>query len=411
MRQRPAPDWEFVLIGSTFGCDTSEARKFPNIKFLGEVEYDSLPGYLYAFDVCMIPFKITELTRCTNPVKIYEYLSAGKPVVATRLPELELLRDYCHIAGSPKEFADLLETALLETDDEALYLKRRDWAATQSWDHRVAELEKGLSSWEPKVSVIVLTYNNLDMTKACLHSIDTHSLYDNLEIVIVDNASTDGSQEFLKQFAEDRPDVLLVLNNENKGFAAGNNQGLDAATGDFMIVLNNDTFVTPGWVRGLVRPLLRDPSIGLAGPVTNNIGNEAKINIEYHDIAEMEERYMDYTSAHLRELYEADVAAFFCVAIPRAVYEDIGGLDESYGRGFFEDDDYCMRVRKAGYRIVIVDDVFVHHHLSASFSLLTEGERGRLFEENKKKYEAKWGPWVPHKYRWQKDDFIAKNPK
>ena len=69
------------------------------------------------------------------------------------------------------------------------------------------------------------------------------------------------------------------LNPDNKGFAAGNNQGLLVATGDYLVLLNNDTYVTPGWISSLVRHIERDPKIGLLGPVTCNIGNEAKINI------------------------------------------------------------------------------------------------------------------------------------
>ena len=75
------------------------------------------------------------------------------------------------------------------------------------------------------------------------------------------------------------------------------------------------------------------------------------------------------------------------------------GSDEKYGIGFFEDDDYCMRVAKAGYRSVIVDDVFVHHHLSASFADFGDERRRMLMERNRKIYEEAWGPWPGHQYR------------
>ena len=76
------PEWEFRLIGRTDGCDIARAAKLPNVQFLGERPYAELPDLLRDFDVALIPFKIVELTRCTNPVKLYEYMSAGKPVVA-----------------------------------------------------------------------------------------------------------------------------------------------------------------------------------------------------------------------------------------------------------------------------------------------------------------------------------------
>ncbi len=94
-----------------------------------------------------------------------------------------------------------------------------------------------------------------------------------------------------------------------------------------------------------------------------------------------------------------NVAAFFCCIFPRSVYEKVGLLDENFGRGFFEDDDYCQRVRQCGYRICCASDVFVHHHLSAGFSMVGSSQRQALFEENKAYYESKWGTWKPHQYR------------
>src|SRR5262249_45459242 len=154
------------------------------------------------------------------------------------------------------------------------------------------------------------------------------------------------------------------------GFAGGNNVGLRAARGDYVILLNNDTVVTRGWVRDLIRPMQLDPKIGLAGPLTNKIGNEQKIKAVYHDMPEMHQWARDWVRGRLRRVYEAETLAFFCVAIRRGVLQDIGLLDEAYEVGFFEDDDYCRRVRQAGYRLVIADDVFIHHHLSVSFDAL-----------------------------------------
>ena len=91
--------------------------------------------------------------------------------------------------------------------------------------------------------------------------------------------------------------------------------------------------------------------------------------------------------------------AFFCVAMPRATYEKIGPLDEAFQIGFFEDDDYCRRVEQAGLRVVCAEDVYVHHHLSASFDQLKQEDRQALFERNKLIYETKWGAWRPHTYR------------
>jgi GT2 family glycosyltransferase len=250
----------------------------------------------------------------------------------------------------------------------------------------------------PKVSVIIVAYNKAQFTAAAVHSVLTLSDYENLEVIVVDNASADDTQSVLRQFAEDKRFRMIRLE-ENAGFAGGNNIGMKAATGDVFILLNNDTFVTKGWVRDLIRPLLLNHTIGLSGPLTNRIGNEQQVQISYDNMSAMAVEARRVTRRYSRRLFEVRSVAFFCVALRRDLYENVGKLDEKYGIGFFEDDDYCMRAAKAGYRSVIVDDVFVHHHLSASFADFGDERRRILMERNRKIYEEAWGPWPGHQYR------------
>jgi GT2 family glycosyltransferase len=106
-----------------------------------------------------------------------------------------------------------------------------------------------------------------------------------------------------------------------------------------------------------------------------------------------------YTHSHIGKLQNIQTAAFFCVMFSRQTYETVGPLDEAFGRGFFEDDDYCRRVEQIGLSIACAEDVFIHHHLSASFNKLRSADRQALFEQNKATYEAKWGTWTPHTYK------------
>lgn len=237
------------------------------------------------------------------------------------------------------------------------------------------------SAHDPKVSIVVVTYNNLDFTRACLASLDAHSQYEHMEIIVVDNASGDGTPAFLSEWVANGQNRKLILNEDNRGFAAANNQGLTVATGEYLVLLNNDTYVTPGWVRTLVRHLQRDRTIGLIGPVTNNIGNEAKIDIAYANMDQMLVESAAYTHRHIGQTYPLRIAAFFCVMMPRTTFEAVGALDEAFGRGFFEDDDYCRRIEQQGMRVVCAKDVFIHHHLSASFNKLKQQDRQQLFED------------------------------
>ena len=164
--------------------------------------------------------------------------------------------------------------------------------------------------------------------------------------IVVDNASSDETPAYLNELARQHKNVRVVLNHENLGFAAGNNVGLSIATGDYLVLLNNDTVVTQGWVMTLLRHFESCPGLGLLGPVTNNIGNEARIEINYDDITSMPSVALGYTLMHMGQRYPMRNAAFFCVVIPRSTYEVCGPISEDYGRGFFEDDDYCRKVEE-----------------------------------------------------------------
>ena len=394
------PECSVVLVGADTAGVQGALADLPNVVFAGEVPYASLPYWLHAFDVCLLPFRVIPLTLATNPVKVYEYLSAGKPVVATNLPEMEQFEGLIDTANSPEDFGRKVAESLSAPVLEEAVKARQAFASRQTWAHRAEQLDSALESIrEPRVSVVVLSYNNLAFTDACLFSIEAYSDYADLEVIVVDNASSDGTREYLQDWVTKGSNRKIILNDENRGFAAGNNQGLAAASGDYLVLLNNDTYVTPGWVRTMLRHFSRAPDLGLVGPVTNNIGNEARIEIGYGSMSEMIQQAGLYTRAHPGRIFPISVVAFFCVMMPRKVYESVGGLDEAFGIGFFEDDDYCRRTREAGFEIGCAEDVFVHHHLSASFDQLKEERRRELFERNRAIYEQKWGPWIPHNYR------------
>ncbi|WP_256347505.1 glycosyltransferase [Pseudomonas gingeri] len=394
---RAFPQHLILLIGTDTANARHELRQYPNVRFTGEVAYSALPGYLHAMDVCLLPFQVTPLTLATNPVKVYEYLSAGKPVVAVDLPEIEQFGTLVHRARDEDEFIAGIALGLAEQPGSQ-DSQRRGFAAEQSWTQRVATLLEATEKQPAtnEVSVIVVTYNNLALTRECLASLTANGQGADLEIIVVDNGSHDGTPEFLRQWAADNGQQV-ILNTTNRGFSAANNQGLAAATGDYLVLLNNDTQVTPGWADTLRKHLERNPDIGLIGPVTNNIGNQARIDIEY-SLPDMARQACLHTHRHLGEWFRLPTLAFFCVMLRRSTYVQVGPLDEAFGRGFFEDDDYCRRVEQTGLFNACARDVFVHHHLSASFNLMDTREREALFERNKAIYENKWGKWIPHRH-------------
>ncbi len=217
------------------------------------------------------------------------------------------------------------------------------------------------------VSIIILTWNALEYTQKCVNSIQNHTRYPH-EIVFVDNASTDGTVEYLRNLVKGHSNYKLIENRENRGFAAGNNQGVSAASGECVMLLNNDVLVSDGWLESLVESLEIDKNIGMVGPITNSIsGRQQVIEIPYTD----EQGFYKFAQG-IRRTYKGRLTpryrvAGFAVLMRKALYEEVGGLDESFGTGNYEDDDLCLKVSGKGYAIMVDEGVFIHHYRSQTF--------------------------------------------
>jgi GT2 family glycosyltransferase len=371
-----------------------------NIHLLGEQPYENLHEYLSVFDVCIIPFIKNSLTDATNPVKLYEFLSAGKPIVATRLNEISIYQDYIHLAGTFGEWELAIKESLSEEKTDELLTHRYEFARSNTWKLRAEVFESKLIELFPKISIIVVTYNKLDYTKMCLESIITNTEYPNYEIVIVDNASVDGSVEYIRNFKNSHNNVKFIRNDNNLGFAVANNLGASVSNGDYLLFLNNDTIVTPGWLHRLLFHLNANPTVGMVGPVTNAIGNEAKVEIDYSKHADI-----NYFAAKRAEKYagisfEIKVLALYCSLISQSLFHQLRGLDECYQIGMFEDDDLALKIQQAGLTLLCAEDVFIHHFHGVSFNQFENQELQQIFHENRKKFEQKWGViWQPHQNR------------
>jgi GT2 family glycosyltransferase/glycosyltransferase involved in cell wall biosynthesis/predicted nucleic acid-binding Zn-ribbon protein len=393
------PDWDFVLVGSTFSADLRRLSKLPNVSLPGEKHYAEIPDWLAQFDVAIIPFKRIELTEATNPVKAYEILASGKPVVSVPIPEVAALAPLVRLASTAEEFEKEINAALAENQPE-LVAQRRRFAKENTWDKRYETLAPVVRDSFPKVSIVVVTFNNVQLNRLCLESIYRRTEWPNFEVIVVDNNSSDATPEYLREAVKIFPNLRVILNESNLGFAAGNNIGLRQAFGDYLVLLNNDTVVTRGWLSNLIRHLHANPEIGMIGPVTNSIGNEAKVDIDYTNLDQMPAWAAGFVQQHAGTVFEIPMLAMFCVAMRREVFEKVGFLDERFGLGLFEDDDYTLRIKTSGFRVACAADVFIHHFGQASFKeLVKNGEYQGLFDENRRRFEQKWDrKWTPHQY-------------
>jgi GT2 family glycosyltransferase/glycosyltransferase involved in cell wall biosynthesis len=392
------PDWTFVVIGADDRDDTGPLRALPNVVMPGEVAYADIPAWLHRFDVALIPFRLVPIIQATNPVKFYEYLSAGKPIVSSALPELAPYPQFHRLARNGAELVAQAEAAMA-TDSPAEAARRRAWASGQTWTARYQALRTAVDALWPKVAVVIVSYQNLARIRDCVESIAADASYPNLDVVVVDNASAPEVVAYLEGFCASHAGFRLVPSARNLGFAGGNNLGLSRLAEDtaFVVLLNNDTVVTAGWLQRLLRPL-RDPTVGMAGPVTWPAGsaNESAIPVPYSDLPGMHAFAAERARTHRGQQFDIPMLAMYCVAMRREVLDAVGPLDEAYGIGMFEDDDYAMRLRQLGLRLVCVEDAFIHHVGRASFGQLEDATYSALFKANKAIYESRWQvAWRP----------------
>ncbi len=218
------------------------------------------------------------------------------------------------------------------------------------------------------VSVVVLTWNAPEYVGMCADSLLRHT-DPRHEVLFVDNGSGRETLELLDQLEAAHPQVTVIRNGKNLGFAAGNNVGLAHGRGEHFCLLNSDTVVTEGWLDRLLARF-DEPDVGLVGPMTNNIGGPQKLaTVGYDDrtLKGLDTFAADWAGQEAGRSEPVLWAVGFCLLIHRRLVATIGGLDERFGQGNYEDNDYCLRALLAGWRTVVARDSFVHHFGSRSF--------------------------------------------
>jgi GT2 family glycosyltransferase len=241
-------------------------------------------------------------------------------------------------------------------------------SAVRSPQSAIRSLQSEIRNPQCAISVVVTTYNSMRTIGPCVQSVLRNlGLFD--ELILVDNASRDGTQEVLRQIAEVDPRVKVVLNNKNLGFSGGTNAGIRASSGEFVVLLNPDTEVTPGWLARL-RAHFADPKVAAVGPTSDTVAGLQKVelhmphgaagNFTYDSIAEALNR------ANARRAVETKLLIGFCMMLRRSALEEMGLLDEELFLGM-DDLDLSWRLRLSGYRLLIATDVFVHHEGQVSF--------------------------------------------
>jgi len=228
------------------------------------------------------------------------------------------------------------------------------------------------------ISIVMPVYNQHELTRECIASIIAHT--DNYELVIVDNGSTP-------------PFPGATIRNEtNLGFPMAVNQGIRVAKGEIIILLNNDTIVTPGWAAKLTAAL---NAYAIAGPMTNFCAGLQRTAIPlYETEEELAARAREFSDTHYGERTNVNWVIGFCMAFKKSLWEKLGDFDESLWPSSGEEIDFCFRARRAGYKIVVLGDVYIHHFGSATFREMHGSgqiDYGKVCAEGERNIAARWG--------------------
>ena len=231
--------------------------------------------------------------------------------------------------------------------------------------------------------IVIPVWNQLEYTKECLMSLFKSTSLP-FRLIVVDNASDTPTAQYLDSVKEKSPEqVSLIRNSENLGWVKAVNQGLLYSDSSYACVMNNDTIVYPGWLSEMISVAEKDESIGLVNPLW-----------------ELPKRYRgtrdDYFSKIITQQHgkfiETDYARGFCFLIKREVINKIGGLDEVFSPGYYDDWDYSARAIKAGFRCARAKGAFVWHYRSISYSkILGESGINILFQDKGRIFYKRWG--------------------
>jgi len=232
-----------------------------------------------------------------------------------------------------------------------------------------------------KTAIITLCYNKLkEATEPYLNSLYEFTNKDDFDLYLVDNGSSDGTSDFIKEFQKKYDNIKLIQNPENLGYSKGNNIGLkEVLKGDYQYIglLNNDVLFTPDWLNNTLKIFDLNPALGMVSPRI-----QKKCNLTPKNYLKGYKKYLSGFKGEYKIVLES---LFCCAVIKKEVFEKVGLLDEAFTPAFFEDDDFCFRVMYHGFSNAYSNSAFVYHnHRTTSKSVPSE-----IYNRNKQYFYKK----------------------
>ncbi len=369
-------------------------------------------------DLALAPLAMNEFNEAKSDLRILQYGILGFPVVATDIFPYQVA-PVTRVKNTPKAWAEAIRDHINNPESSGAQGERlKEWVLThRMFDqyapyYRAAWLGESVEKKElgetcslplgPKhaaypidvpnlrtytCSIIIPVFNKLDLTTQCLTNLAKVTNGCSYEVIIVDNASTDGTNEFLSSL---EGDVQIITNDSNLGFAKACNQGAKAAKGKFLVFLNNDTIPLDGWLSALVDEVEQHAEVAIVGSKLlypdgtiqhAGVVFSKKLLTPYHLFNRLPS---DFHAANVRQEFQAVTAA--CLLMAQETFHSVGGFDEQFVNGF-EDVDLCLKIRESGKRVIYQPkSVLIHLEEQTPGRKNTEAELN-----NKRLLLARWG--------------------
>jgi len=219
-----------------------------------------------------------------------------------------------------------------------------------------------------KAAIITLTYNKLEeATKPCLNSLYEFTPEKDFDLYIVDNASSDNTKDYIKEFQKNHSNITLIENKENLGYSKGNNIGLIEVLKkdyEFIALLNNDILLTPDWLKITTECFKTDSTLGMVSPRNNE---HCKLTNKNYL-----KGYKKYLSKFKKPLRHVVTPFFSCVIIKKEVINKIGLFDENFSPAFYEDNDLSFRAMYKGYSLAYCNNSFIFHNHSTTSKIIKD---------------------------------------
>ena len=242
-----------------------------------------------------------------------------------------------------------------------------------------------------EVSIIIPFFNHVHDTLACIESVGRLTDGRSYEIIVVDDASTDESAALIRRIEG----LVLIRNHQNVGFLGSCNRGAAAARGDFLVFLNNDTVVSPGWLEALARTFKDVPEAGYVGAklVYPDGRLQEAGSIIWQDASGWNYGKFD-DAGHPRYNYtrEVDYCSGACVMVPRHLFHELGGFDNRYAPAYYEDTDLAFRIRHAGHKVIYQPTAIITHHEGLTSGTSLDSGVKSYQRINQSKFRERWEP-------------------